>query len=228
MDNDKTTKSYTDGYAIKISSDSRRCFICFDEPQPELCKSLEKLNVLCNLIISPSYEKLSFLMNSIKSLQHVTDPKHNNYQKFTYNNGITMAKCIGFQIFHLEQAERTLSWLTMKNIYVIDDTYYIYLGVKELVEINEDQHFTIFSPILKKKNTYLAPELTSVSTIPASYHKNAVYYSLAQVIVVSLMPNQNKSKVTSAILFPIVDTSLYWFLIRCFRIDPKSRICLLF
>lgn len=107
MDNDKTTKSYTDGYAIKISSDRRRCSICFDEPQPELCKSLEKLNVLCNLIISPSYEKLSFLMNSIKSLQHVTDPKHNNYQKFTYSNGITMAKCIGFQIFHLEQAERT-------------------------------------------------------------------------------------------------------------------------
>ena len=149
MDNDKITKSYTDGYAIKISPDSSsRCSICFDAPQPELCKSLEKLNVLCNLIISPSYDKISFLINSIKSLQHVTDPKHDNYQKFTYSNGISMAKCIGFQIFHLEQAERTLSWLTMKNIYVIVDTYYIYLGVKEVVEINRD-HFTIFSPILK-------------------------------------------------------------------------------
>ena len=84
MDNDQTTKTYTDGYAIKISPDSRRCFICFEEPQPELCKSLEKLNLLCNLIISTSYDKISFLINSIKSLQHVTDPKHDNYQKFTY------------------------------------------------------------------------------------------------------------------------------------------------
>ena len=55
MDNDKTTKSYTDGYAIKISPDKRRCSIYFDEPQPELCKSLEKLNLLCNLIISYIY-----------------------------------------------------------------------------------------------------------------------------------------------------------------------------
>lgn len=228
MDNNKISKSKKDGYEIKLTSGGRRCSICFEEPQPQLCKSLENLNVLCNLIISPSFDKLSFFINSINTLNEVTDSKHSKNQNFSYTNGITMAKCLGFQIFYLEQAERTLSWLDMKNIYVVDDSYYIYLGVNEIVEIDQNEHFTIFSPIIKKNNTFFAPELSNVSIIPASFHKNAVYYSLAQAIVICLMPGQKKTNITCDMLFPIVDTSLYWFLIRCFRNDPNTRVCLLF
>lgn len=228
MDNEQTKKSYVNGYFVEISSDERRCTIFLEESQQILCNSLDKLNVLCNLIISPSYDKLSFLINSIKPLSQVMNKKHKDYRRFCYSDGITMAKNLGFQIFYLEQDKQTLSWLNMNNIYVINETYYIYLGVKELVDIHQDEKFSMFSPIIEKRNIYLAPELTSISSIPANFHKNAVYYSLAQIIVVCLMPDQDKYKGNPGLLFPIVDTSLYWFLIRCFRNDPKSRVCLLF
>ena len=65
MDNEQTKKSYVNGYFVEISSDEIRCTIFFEESQQILCNSLDKLNVLCNLIISPSYDKLSFLFNSI-------------------------------------------------------------------------------------------------------------------------------------------------------------------
>jgi len=215
------------GVSVMFAKKGRRCTIQFDTPRPEVCLCLSKLDFLVNLVVSRSFQKVSFLAHSVASLKEFVSKTSKHYSGFTYEDGIFMAKTIGFQIFYLEKHGYTFSSLDMENVIVLNNRNFLYIGVCDLVKLENSGMFSLFSPVQKNATLCIAPELLSVTTIPHALHKNAVYHSLAQLILRSLFKNADDNNIKVSSLFPIVDTSLYWFLVRCLQKVPENRLCLL-
>ena len=82
------------GVSVMFAKKGRRCTIQFDTPRPEVCLCLSKLDFLVNLVVSRSFQKVSFLAHSVASLKEFVSKTSKHYSGFTYEDGIFMAKTI--------------------------------------------------------------------------------------------------------------------------------------
>lgn len=192
-----------------------------------LCSSVCALSFLPSVSLSSSRAELSFIANSVCSFCDYIDTQAGHRNKFTYDDGLCLATTIGNQIFHLENRGHTLSWIDPKHIIVVDNKYFLYLGDEHVVKLSNKHTFFITKPIFMLESLYLAPEYKCVRKLPAELPKSAVYYSLAAVIVHSLFPDKPIQEFHTNVLAPILDTKLYWMLLKCLTAEPSERVCLI-
>ena len=116
----------------------------------------------------------------------------------------------------------------LNNVLVINDAVFLYLGVDDVVSLHPSGHFTLATPIRFRDVPLASPELRKIHTLPASLSHTAVYYSLAALVCQSMFANVDPTTLhqDTECLQPIVETRLYWFLLRALVPDPEDRTCL--
>jgi len=103
-----------------------------------------------------------------------------------------------------------------------------------MIFLNIDKHFEVKKNIIKinklfKKNNFISPEIKNINEIPTQImYKQNIFYSLAKLICFSINNiNKNNFEEYEKDLDIILETKLYWALLRCLKDKPENRYYLL-
>jgi hypothetical protein len=165
------------------------------------------------------------------SAEHVTP-----FKQYITNNKITYLMCIKMideltkQILFLKKINYGFYGFDLQDIILIDDTF-VFCSAKNVLPLINGA-FIFYAPI---NHPYFSnPELIELRSLPAEINHKCIYYSLGSLIVFCLLHqyllvgNEIKSaKEIDAILSPIINTKLYWFLKRCLNEQIDNRVLLL-
>lgn len=187
-----------------------------------LLKSIFKTNILSGTINDKIF---TFKAHSIRQFY----PFHSNNSSFSMNYE-TCAKLIYFLTTQLEfliiNEKKCFYKLIPSNIFIIDNSKFVYLSSEYLLDIHENK-MTICCPFQKDVKLD-SSELLEIITIPAEIHYKTVYYSLASLILYFLNINNEDlvSDTNTKILEDIKileGTKLFYLLKRCLHSVPEKR-----
>uniref|UniRef100_A0A6C0EEP5 Uncharacterized protein n=1 Tax=viral metagenome TaxID=1070528 RepID=A0A6C0EEP5_9ZZZZ len=173
----------------------------------------------------------------------------------SYDQAIFMADSLCRQVILFAGYGWGFYCFSLDNVYVVDNHNFIYLGIEHLIEVGEKIiHFTV--PFREKTailqggggdtNLFICPEIKNIKQLPSNIRYSATYYHLASLIIYCMF---HKNICFSGVgvevgdegdhggdnggdnggvqtLSAIVNTKLYWFLIRCLHNDDSKRILL--
>jgi hypothetical protein len=162
-----------------------------------------------------------------------------NFKEYLANYSFKLShhKCIEIideltkQIAYLEKLGYGFYGFNIEDILVINSSKFVICNSRFLLPINNNMlHF--YEPINTPQ--FIDPMLLKLTTLPTQIHYKCVYYSLAVLIIFSLLNvyllvgNEEKSEIeVERILYPIKNTKLYWFLKRSIDTNIEHRTCLL-
>ena len=170
--------------------------------------------------------------------------------KITYNSAIHLLYSLSKQQKYLENNELGFVCLNVNDIVVIDDSKFIcvnpslceelfWLSPKEFnhspstycavstARSTSSGKMTLCRPF-NHAHCFCSPELLLVNSLPASVHYKTSYYSLGLLAIFCLfdydgrcssIDNQN----ILAVLEPILNTKLYFYLLRCLSVHKENR-----
>ena len=114
--------------------------------------------------------------------------------------------------------------MDIEHIFVINRQFMFYFGSDHVVEMRQETKELIFSvPEHMSNHPFAAPEFQLVKTIPAIIPHQAPYYSLGAITTYCLFGDIDPQNIRPDDFGPIVDTKLYWFLLRAIERNPKKR-----
>lgn len=202
-----------------------RCVLSFNEPNEAFCKALAASKLFGGTTITNSFMNISFYAKSVCSLR---DHLSRRREKLQYMECVRMAQHLGQQLFYLEKCRYTFSWFDLDNVLVIDDTFFLYVGMEQLKPIDATGRICFTAPF-SSKQPHLAPEIKRLYILPSYVTYKAAYYSLGSLITSCLIDADMEANDQSCknMLEPIAHTKLYWFLLRCFHVEPGARILLI-
>jgi hypothetical protein len=180
----------------------------FKKESKSLLKSILKTNILVGSSVSNEYKTLHLKATSIIPLLS----KHNEY---SYETCLKFMYCLSKQLEFLIETERKCFYkLIPSNIFLIDDSKFIYLSNEYLSDI-EDNMLFISTPF-QKEDLLDSPELLELHTIPAKIHYKTIYYTLANLVIFFLERKDTDKNVLEG-------TKLLAMLKRCFHMVPEKR-----
>jgi hypothetical protein len=146
-------------------------------------------------------------------------------------------QCIGLideltkQICYLEKLGYGFYGFNIEDILVVNCSKIFICNSRFLMPISNNC-LQIYEPI--EHPQFIDPRILRITSLPSQIHYKCVYYSLAVLIVFSLLNmyllvgNEEKSETeVERILNPIKNTKLYWFLKRSMDPSIEHRTCLL-
>ena len=219
-------------YSYEIVQD--RCYFYFTKPQEVFCKSLLAAQILENVVISGDFTKISFVIlhDSFRPFPDVTDNGHmhthdnNTSHLCTYGECVKFMTSLGRQISSLESLQHTFAWLDRRDIFLVNKQC-IYMGVDSICLINKNRHFTLSCMVPSSPtHIFLAPEVKNAESIPSQIYHTAVYYSLGAFANYCLSGDTDPTFVSNSFGLAIIDTKLYWFVLRCIHATPDKRLML--
>jgi hypothetical protein len=160
----------------------------------------------------------------------------NHEKSFDYQTILFMLHNIGKQLLHLEENNKGILFFDLEDIIVINDNTFVFINVDKILE-SKNRLFTLMTPI-QMKSLFLSPELKGKLTLPLEIYNTSSYYSLALLLIYCLYGTtfftqniQNIQNIQSnkdstkkfSFLDAIFSTNLYYFLIRCLKLDPYQR-----
>ena len=129
-----------------------------------------------------------------------------------YYEALRLAICIGINLASLASYDQSILFLSLDDIYIIDEDWYILSSFDKLVTIIDKNTVELNTPI--SFNGSLSPELQDVKSLPFKTNISSVYYSLAALIMQALELDD---------LSPLAGSKLYFFLERCLVENPEER-----
>jgi hypothetical protein len=173
-------------------------------------------------------------LSSIESLEQIIERKRG---VLSYQDTLKLVLYIGAQLVNLDKVGYVYPYLDKKDILVLDDMLYIYVGEELLQKEDSDvgidaadadgggDVIQITTPY--KKTMYFSPELYELSALPAYIPTNAWVFSLGAIAAHCLTKHDsftNKNKeFFKLILEPIQYTKLYFCILRCLEHKSLKR-----
>ena len=165
-----------------------------------------------------SSSEIKFTANSVKTLQQFLSDSNN---LIDYNVAIKLTLDLVRQILYLEELDETLSYLSVDDIIVIDNSKFIIFNLYNQYSINRD-HIQVNKPY--KNSSFLPPKMYKNKRLPLKLFYKEVYYSIGTILVYSLFNNQvDEDTNLRELLGSIYATRLYWFIVKCLNPDPRKR-----
>ena len=181
------------------------------------------------------------------------DTYGSGYGCISYDQAVFMADSLCQQVILFADHGLGFYSFLLDNVYVVDNHKFIYLGIEHSIEVREKTiNITIPFPekmmIMRRDrggaedgdgsvgddevitNLFICPEIKNMKQLPFSIVHSATYYHLASLIIYCMFHKNicfsegHDDGVQT--LSAIVNTKLYWFLIRCLHNDPSKRILL--
>ena len=140
--------------------------------------------------------------------------KHN----FNYNDALQFVSCMGNLLASIVPYGKSFLFLSLDDITVIDNEWYIITNMDKLVNIIDDDNILLDTPI-EIKEKLLPPEIKNINTLPFITNVSCIYYSIALLTIYCMKINLNLNE--------IYDTKLYFFLKRCLLNEPEDRYYIL-
>jgi len=160
----------------------------------------------------------------------------------SYDQAIFMADSLCRQVILFASCGWGFYCFSLDNVYVVDNHKFIYLGIEHLIAVGEKNiHFTV--PFREKTailrgdgdgrgitNLFICPEIKNMNQLPFRIVYSATYYHLASLIIYCMFHKNicfsEDDAVPLQTLSAVINTKLYWFLIRCLHNDSSKRILL--
>ena len=198
--------------------------IQFKHESKSVLKSILKTNIITGSSISNEYKTLTFKAHSIQ-------PICSSSFSMNYDMCMKLIYFLTTQIEFLITVEKKCFYkLIPSNIFLIDNTKFLYLSNEYLLDIHENNKMTICCPFSKEEQ-FDSPELLELITIPAEIHYKTIYYSLASLVIYFLNNENNETNETNKIegisilgnVKILEGTKLFGLLKRCLHIVPEKR-----
>ena len=144
-----------------------------------------------------------------------------NNNKLPYNLAMELLYHIGNQLQTLERFYLGIPIIEIDDIIVVDEKKFIFINDKKIIEIKK-QEIEIDEPI--KKSEFISPELSKIKKLPTSVSYKSSFYSLGLLTIFCFLNIKidEKSDIDE-ILSIIMNTKLYWALLRLLNKNPKDR-----
>lgn len=170
--------------------------------------------------------KNKFYANSVYSLSDFITNKSNTFSLY---NAEKMIRTIYHQIIILNKYHISISYLTLDDIMVINDSLFFICNFDRFCLYNSYNKIHI-TDIYDKKNPYLSPLLINNSSIPLIASKNEFLYNLALIIIHCLRISNNNFNEESLddILNYYKNTKLHNTLSYCLKENVSKRQFIIF
>ena len=103
----------------------------------------------------------------------------------------------------------------------------LFIGFDKLMKVKND-FIEIIVPM--QRNKFFAPEIEKISSLPAklSYPNKSGYYSIGKIALFLLSKNAKTRTMDEyqTDLAPLLNTKIYWMILRCLAYNPKNRYLL--
>jgi hypothetical protein len=182
--------------------------------------------------IEQTKHSFTFNATNVQSLKNVSQQKN--------INAITV-KAVMFAAMHLihtlEKYNFTIIDFSLDDFIFIEmggeinskdyTVFCLFIGFDKLIKVNND-FIEIVVPM--QKNKFFAPEIENISSLPAkiSYPNKSSYYSIGKIALYLLSKNA-KSRTMDEYktdLAPLLNTKIYWMILRCLAYNPTNRYLL--
>ena len=130
---------------------------------------------------------------------------------------------MGNQLQSLKVFNLGIPFFELDDIIVIDGKHFLLVNTARILTIKNEQ-LTIDTPY--KRNAFFSPELQKMQEIPSQINWKSGYYSLASMVTYCLTGKyvlDNKEE----LLDKLVETKLYWALMRCLEHQSQDRYYLI-
>ena len=197
-------------------------------------KNISSWNHYENLPNQIQQIKHSFIFNAtnVQSLKNVSKQKNINAQT------ITAVMFAGLHLIHtLEKYNLAIIDFQLDDFIFIEmggeigskdyTVFCLFIGFDKLVTVTNN--FVEFV-VPMQKNKFFAPEIENITSLPAkiSYPNKSSYYSIGKIALYLLSKNA-KSRTMDEYktdLAPLLNTKIYWMILRCLAYNPKNRYLL--
>lgn len=177
-------------------------------------------------------EKLSSIKYTASETMLFTEFLKKEYNKLSYKDATLLFLNLGEQLKCLEDDGYGIFQLNKDDIVVVklneNETIFLFCNLFECLPI-VDKKFEIITPY-NINYKYHSPELSILNGLPYRYsYYKSIIYSIAVLVSDCLFPMENKLINFNDFekhLEEILETKLYWALLRCLEKDPQDRFFL--
>jgi hypothetical protein len=233
-------------YCLKLSNNHS----CTDDISQLFFKSLLDSKILTGSSVNSSYSSISFYASSVVKLKDwLLSGGSSESGRMSYNSAIHLVYSLSKQQKYLENNKLGFVCFNVDDIVVIDDSTFICVNPSLCEELfwlppKEFNHspsthcavstarstssgkMTLCRPF-NRAHCFCSPELLRIDSLPASVHHKTSYYSLGLLAIFCLFGYDGRScsdsQQTLLVLQPILNTKLYFYLLRCLSVHAENR-----
>jgi len=223
-----------------IQNNNNKYTIKFSSYSESLIKSITKIGLILGATVTDDYKTLIFKAVTLKSLTQFKE-EHNTVDgssKLTINLVAKLAADLGRQLdYLLNTFNETIIGFNVENVYVVNDTDFIYLSNEFFREINVYNKTIMITYPISHSDFYMAPNLFAINILPYFVHYKTAYFSLGCLLLYALIGDNefyeeyvNESaqlrhtKICGYLnKIPIKDTKLFGLIERCLVEEPENR-----
>lgn len=227
----------TENYKIYKSLEHSIYTILFRNVEYNLISSLVKSKIIAGSSSDNNYKTVTFKAYSLQTF----DDYCKEYERRTGSKALfisdacKMAASLVKQLSYLlHKTSSTVLGYNTNDIIVINNDIFVYLNNEMISSINGDTERTMISFPFSSRDFFFSPEMLEVREIPSFVHYKTAYFSLACLMICSILgdnefyldyvEHKDPSKILSELNnHPIKESKVYWFLSRCLVEDPKNR-----
>jgi len=165
-----------------------------------------------------------FIIFNCKTIQTLKDfIKNSPLNRLSYDAMIKLIYDIGFTIKTLEEQQKAILCFGLDDIMVINENIFFFINSKKILQIIKKQ-ITLKVP-LDIKTSFLPPDV-NWKQLPIKTHFKTGIYSFALLLIYTSTNTFYEKGINDAILNPIYQTKLYYFILRCLNDNPDERLFL--
>jgi hypothetical protein len=218
-------------YCLKLSNDHSYT----DDISELFFKSLLDSKILTGSSINSSYSSISFYASSVVKLKDwllaCGSAGSCGANRMSYNSAIHLIYSLSKQQKYLENNKLCFVCFNIEDIVVIDDSKFICVNPSLCEEILRTPSASIGKMTLcrpfNRAHCFCSPELLRMDSLPASVHYKTSYYSLGLLAVFCLFGYDGRCssdlQQVYVSLQPILNTKLYFYLLRCLSLHAENR-----
>jgi hypothetical protein len=176
---------------------------------PILIQNIKQTKLLVGLITNVQKNEFTFQANSIVPINDYIKKTNWNYMK-----SLEFISSLLKQLQILYKDGYCFYGLNMDNIIVINENIFLHISTEYLVPVKKDQ-LILAVPFSKK--IYLSPEIINITSLPTSIPYKSIYYSVSSLCFYLLFKKNTLEISLEEIkecMNSIIETKLYWFLLR--------------
>jgi len=224
---------------VRMTKENNIYTIHFKYPSYELINSIIKTRIVIGGSTDEKYQSIRFVADSVKTLKNFQDDnkKLRGKKNLSVANIAKMIRSLTVQLKYLIESElSTIIGYNPEEIIVINNEKYVFLGTEMVANIDSDM--VMISRPYSSLEFFFSPELLRMNEIPYFIHYKTSYFSLALLIIYSLLGDDDfyldylNHKQTEKILsvlnsHPIKNTRIFWLLSRCLDEECDNRSIIL-
>lgn len=132
-------------------------------------------------------------------------------------------------IQYLERIGKSVVLYSLDDIVVINDDLFVFINNENVFDHQSENPKQIEISVPLEITKFSSPELQLQTSLPFTIDYRSGFFSLASILTYCLFAEtllDKSQQEIEKILEPIVNTKLYWFILRCSERNIKTRVCL--